>query len=105
LIKSNNPGRIGNPSGPLTAARLLARLAQWLADRRRALGDRMFAAHDAHARVIGWQVTPIHGGLGRHYRDPRFDGLSRWREGTGCGEGAGCGEGITRRESGVPGDG
>jgi hypothetical protein len=71
----------------------------WLADRRRVLGDRMFAAHDTQARMIGWQITPIHGGLGRHYRDPRFDCLSRWRDGTGGREGTEC------RESGACGDG
>lgn len=43
---------------------------------RRKLGDRLFAAHDAQAHIIGWQVTPLHGGLGRKYRDPRFDSLA-----------------------------
>ncbi len=41
------------------------------------IGERLFAADDATAQRHGWQVTPVHGGLGRRYRDPRFDSLVR----------------------------
>jgi hypothetical protein len=32
-----------------------------------------FSADDAMARGYGWQVRARAGGLGRSYRDPRFD--------------------------------
>jgi hypothetical protein len=37
------------------------------------LGERLFAAEDARARDRGWQVEHVRGGLGRTYRDPRYD--------------------------------
>jgi len=37
------------------------------------LGDRLHAAEDARARQRGWQITRISCGLGRAYRDPRWD--------------------------------
>jgi hypothetical protein len=40
-----------------------------------ALGDRVFGGADADARRHGWQVCSVHFGLGRRYRDPRFDAL------------------------------
>jgi hypothetical protein len=55
------------------------KICQRLAARLRAcaarLGAQVFAADDAAARRLGWQVTAVRGGLGRRYRDPRFDGL------------------------------
>jgi hypothetical protein len=45
-------------------SRLLARVAL-----------RIFAAPDADARQHGWQITITNDGLGRIYRDPRFDRL------------------------------
>jgi hypothetical protein len=39
-------------------------------------GRRLFAATDATAREHGWQIIPTNGGLGRRYRDPRFDNLA-----------------------------
>jgi len=61
----------------------LARLAaavllSWLAYILRRLGDRLFSWNDTEAYWRGWQITKVHGGLGRRYRDPRFDTL------TGC---------------------
>ena len=41
------------------------------------VGARLFASSDAAARRHGWQVTVRRGGLGRSYRDPRFDQLGR----------------------------
>jgi hypothetical protein len=52
---------------------------------RRKLGRRLFAASDAQARANGWQVTPIRGGLGRRYRDPRFDSLAQCPDCAGTG--------------------
>jgi hypothetical protein len=39
------------------------------------LGQHLFAGSDQRAGAHGWQVSVIHGGLGRRYRDPRFDRL------------------------------
>ncbi len=85
LINNNKSGRDGNPRGSLRARRaygspddgLFTRLATWIADRRREYGARLFKVQDAQARQHGWQITPIQGGLGRRYRDPRFDSLIR----------------------------
>jgi hypothetical protein len=51
-------------------------LAIWLAYIPRRLGDRLFAMHDNEAYWRGWQITKVHGGLGRRYRDPLFDTLA-----------------------------
>jgi len=40
------------------------------------LGSKIFGADDRLARDRGWQITLRHGGLGRNYRDPRFDSLA-----------------------------
>ena len=40
------------------------------------LEQRLFGDLDAQARHDGWQVTRLHHGFGRRYRDPRFDLLS-----------------------------
>jgi hypothetical protein len=42
---------------------------QWIAK----LADRLHAAEDTRARRRGWQVSRISRGLGREYRDPRWD--------------------------------
>jgi hypothetical protein len=49
--------------------------AAWLADLPRRLGNRLFAKNDAEAGWRGWERTVTAGGLGRRYRDPRFDAL------------------------------
>lgn len=51
---------------PTSGARPLRRLVDRIA-------NRLFAAEDDRARARGWQVRPISGGLGRGYRDPRWD--------------------------------
>ena len=43
-----------------------------MANARIRLGQRLFRRLDAQARGHGWLVTPVQGGLGRTYRDPRF---------------------------------
>ena len=40
-------------------------------------GRQLFADQDAIAREHDWQITPTPYGLGRHYRDPRFDRLGQ----------------------------
>jgi len=60
----------------------------------RVIADRLFRKDDARVRRRGWQVTALHGGLGRAYRDPRFDLLQACSAclGTGAGkQGQGCG--------------
>jgi hypothetical protein len=52
-------------------------LAGWLADLLIRIGDWMFAMNDQEAGWRGWQMEREHAGLGRRYRDPRFDTLSR----------------------------
>jgi hypothetical protein len=42
----------------------------------RAAGSKIFEADDRQARDLGWQITPSHHGLGRSYRDPRFNYLT-----------------------------
>jgi hypothetical protein len=61
-------GRIGSTVG-LAAAVLLS----WLAYIPRRLGDHIFTWNDIDAYWRGWQITKVHGGLGRRYRDPLFD--------------------------------
>jgi hypothetical protein len=38
--------------------------------------DRLFAINDAEAHWRGWQITRVHGGFARRYRDPMFDTLT-----------------------------
>ena len=42
----------------------------------RGFGSWLFQAEDARARQHGWQIAVNRGGLGRTYRDPRFDTLT-----------------------------
>jgi hypothetical protein len=39
----------------------------------RHLGERLFMSCDEEAWWRGWDITQRHAGLGRSYRDPRFD--------------------------------
>jgi hypothetical protein len=47
----------------------------WLIGLPRRAGARLFDMNDQEAGWRGWQVTETWGGLGRQYRDPRFDAL------------------------------
>ena len=60
-------------------------LLSWLAALPRRLGDRLFAMNDAEAYWRDWQMTRTHGGLGRRYRDPRFDTLAECPKCRGAG--------------------
>jgi hypothetical protein len=65
-------------------------LVSWLAALAEKAGTRLFARDDLTAIKNGWQVTMHRGGLGRRYRDPRFDTL---RTCPGCnGDGLAGGE-------------
>ena len=64
-------------AGAVRAIGVAARvLLSWLAAIPRRLGDRLFAMNDAEAYWRSWQITSTHDGLGRRYRDPRFDALA-----------------------------
>ena len=57
----------------------------WLAAVPRRLGDRLFAMNDTEACWRTWQITKTRGGLGRCYRDPRFDALAECAKCRGAG--------------------
>ena len=57
----------------------------WLAFFLRRWGDRQFAMNDTEASWWGWQITKTLGGLGRRYRDIRFDMLAACLQCTGAG--------------------
>ena len=73
----SRPGRI-----PATSAGVLL---SWLASILRRFGDRLFATDDTEAYQWGWQITRVHAGLGRRYRDPRFDTLAECPKCRGAG--------------------
>jgi hypothetical protein len=75
-------GRVADMAG-LAAAVLLG----WLAYIPRRLGDRRFSWNDTEAYWRGWQITKVHGGLGRRYRDPCFDTLTACPQCRGGGDG------------------
>jgi hypothetical protein len=64
---------------------ILAVLANWLAIIPRRLGDRLFAPNDTEAFMWGWEITRIHAGLGRRYRDHRFATLAECARCRGAG--------------------
>ena len=73
-------------AGAVRAIAVAARiLLSWLAAIPRRLGDRLFAMNDAEAYWRDWQITRTHGGLGRRYRDPRFDTLAECPKCRGAG--------------------
>lgn len=61
-------------------------IREWLEERIRAAGDRLFRADDARASRLGWQVSVGRSGLNRTYRDPRFDLLTRCSGCAGTGQ-------------------
>jgi hypothetical protein len=55
----------------------------------------LFGDLDAQAAHDGWQVTRLHHGFARRYRDGRFDLLSACPACAGTGTGSGSGSGST----------
>jgi hypothetical protein len=51
-------------------------VGDWLASVARRVGYRLFAMNDDEACWRGWRIIQLYGGLGRRYRDPRFDTLA-----------------------------
>ena len=69
-------GRLDRPSSfadTVCAACTLA--AAWLTGLPRRAGRRLFTTNDSEASWHGWLVTETFCGLGRRYRDARFDAL------------------------------
>ncbi len=99
-----------NPIIPTTKNKTPRCVANWLASLAEKAGNRLFARDDQTARSHGWQVTARCGGLGRRYRDPRFDTLCACRECEGGGYVGGepcavCqGTGRVTRELHAPGE-
>ncbi len=88
-------GRIPAIAGriPAIASRILVIAGRivlgWLAAIPRRLGDRLFAMNDTEAYWRDWQITRTQAGLGRSYRDPRFDTLAECPKCRGAGATAG----------------
>ena len=96
-------------SDPARFGRILAiavRVAlSWLAAIPRRLGDLLFAMNDTEAYWRDWQITRTQGGLGRSYRDPRFDTLAECPKCRGAGftaAGAGAIAGGAGLTAGLP---
>jgi hypothetical protein len=69
-------GRCDRPASfPDTVCAACAVAAAWLVGLPRRAGRRVFAMNDAEAGWRGWLVTETFGGLGRRYRDARFEAL------------------------------
>jgi hypothetical protein len=67
-------GELRLAAWPLGLARaVVTEVSAWLADIPRRLGERLFLVSDEEAYWHGWRVTLLHCGLGRSYRDHRFD--------------------------------
>jgi hypothetical protein len=64
-------------------------LAGWVSSIPRRWLDRLFEMNDAEAYWRGWQIVKVRGGLGRRYRDPRFDTLAACSRCGGAGSRAG----------------
>jgi hypothetical protein len=67
-------------------------LLSWLAALPGRLVDWLFAMNDTEAYWRDWQIIKTRGGLGRRYRDPRFNLLATCRPCLGTGR-------ITREEA------
>jgi hypothetical protein len=55
------------------SAAIFAGLAAWAAAICHRVGERLFMSCDEEACWRGWEITELCGGLGRSYRDPRFN--------------------------------
>jgi hypothetical protein len=85
-------------TSPTREYKARTRLVRWLRKQTAAAGQRLFARDDLNAAQHGWQIITRYGGLGRQYRDPRFDTL---RECPPC-AGSGAGSGVAGDEACAP---
>ena len=81
LPKDNPPWPSGNAAEPISPwtpciqdrpRNPIAAIGAWLADVPQRIGTCLFMSGDEEAYWRGWQITRLHGGLGRAYRDARF---------------------------------
>jgi hypothetical protein len=72
-------------AGSRTIGARIRNILDRLAELPRRWGDLWFAMNDAEAGWRGWQATSMHGGLGRRYRDPRFDTVAECAQCQGFG--------------------
>ena len=91
---NDNPRRPRPPAVALVRERAGSRVrdalvfvmgVDWLAYLLRRWGDRWFAMNDTEAYWRGWQITKTHAGLGRRYRDIRYDTLAACAQCAGAG--------------------
>jgi hypothetical protein len=83
LAKDNPRWPAGNGKETTTVPGLSSAVGlviAWLAGLRRRAGRRLYAMNDLEASWRGWQVIETSGGLGRQYRDARFDSLAARRD-------------------------
>lgn len=66
----------GMPNAGDAIRRAVAIVAAWLTGLPRRAGRCLFYMNDLEARWRSWEVTETSGGLGRQYRDRRFDLIS-----------------------------
>ena len=107
MINTSNYARVDNPLRPRPPAVALVReraegrsagarlrdgltlaagvALDWVCCFLRRRGDRWFAMNDTEAYWRGWQITKTLGGLGRRYRDLRFDTLAACAQCAGAG--------------------
>lgn len=78
-----------NATSPTSEYKARTRLVRWLRKWAEKAGERLFARDDLFAVQRGWQITIRRGGLGRQYRDPRFDSLRSCPRCAGSGTAAG----------------
>jgi hypothetical protein len=77
---------VTNATSPISEEKACGRVIRWLARLTETAGDRLFAAPDQVAVHHGWQITARRGGLGRCYRDARFDAPHPYARPNGSGE-------------------
>ncbi len=75
LTSENDPGGLARGPGGGLARNTGGILVNWLAICLRGLGGRLFVMNDAEAGWRDWQTISCRVGLGRRYRDARFDFL------------------------------
>ena len=83
-----------NATSPTSEDKARTRLVRWLRKRAETAGQLLFACDDLRAVNHGWQIIIRCGGLGRQYRDPRFDTLRSCPDCASSGTAGGepCGE-------------
>jgi hypothetical protein len=85
LVRDREAGRPAGGRARDALGLAVGVVLDWLAYFLRRWSGRWFAMNDTEAYWWGWQITKTLGGLGRNYRDLRFEALAA------CGRCAGAG--------------